>query len=70
MPPVTEFELKVKDLIVGGLTVKDWLVTLLTPIVPVTVTGVGWVTPKVVGVNVAELVPAAMNTLAGTVTAV
>jgi hypothetical protein len=66
-PPVTEFGLKLKDMITGGFTVS-MPVMLLAPSVAVTVTIFAVGTPTVVAVNVCEVLPPAIDTLAGTVT--
>ncbi len=66
-PPVTGLGLNVSDVITAGLTVSV-PVTLLAPSVAVTVTTVALATPTVVAVNVCDVFPAAIITVAGTVT--
>jgi hypothetical protein len=65
-PPVAELGLNVNDDIPAGLTVNVPL-ALLAASVAVTVTTVCVATPTVVTVNVCDLVPARIVTLAGTV---
>jgi hypothetical protein len=69
MPPMTELGLKVSELGVGGVTVSE-PVAVVALAVAETFTAVLLPMAVVEAVNVAEVAPAATETLAGTLTTV